>query len=217
MSQSLAYGFLDESPNLSDKEIFFCVDIISTTEKTNKSLQTIIKRARKRIVKKKLKSLYELKFHVSDEKTREYVLKEIAKHDVKIVAFAVDKEGRRVEDTPENYGIVVGATVAEYLSVYPSLSLTFDKKYTSKKQQEEFVKTSQETVHKLAVQGAQIFYNTPADSNKDSVVQLADFVAGALNVKYNQQNSHYIDIIKEKIVVEKIVKWTELKKRIVNP
>ncbi len=217
MANNLAYGFLDESPNLSDKETFFCVDIISTNEKTNKSLQTIIKRARKKILKKKLKSLYELKFHVSDDKTREYVLREIAKHDVKIVVLAVDKEGRRVEDTPENYGIVVGATVAEYLSVYPALSLTFDKKYVTRKQQEEFVKASQETIHKLAPKESQVFYNPPADSKKDNIVQLADFVAGALNVKYNQGDSHYIDIIKEKIVVEKIMKWTELKKRIVNP
>jgi len=54
MTNNLVYGFLDESPSLNDQSFFFCVDIISTSEKTNKHLQNIIKRARKKIVKKQI-------------------------------------------------------------------------------------------------------------------------------------------------------------------
>ena len=189
----------------------------STSDKTNKQLQNITKRARKRIVKKKLKSLSEIKFHDSDERTRVYVLKEIAKHDLKIVAVVIDKEGRMVRDSPLNYGIAVGATIAEMLSVYPVLNLTLDKKFTKEKQETEFLKYAQETVEKLAPKNKSVVFNPPKDSKQDSLLQLVDFVAGAMQAKYNSKDIHYVDVIKDKVVVEKMIKWTMLKKRIVNP
>ena len=170
-----------------------------------------------KIVKKKLKSLPELKFHNSDERTRKFVLKEISKQNISIVVCIIDKEGRRVADTPINYGIVVGTTIAEFLTVYPNLSLTVDKRYTNSKQQEEFQQAAQETINKFSKKGTTIFFNSPVDSRKESIVQLADFVAGAFNVKYNQDKDHYAKIVKDKVKIEKVFKWTKLKKRIANP
>lgn len=216
IKRRLAYGFLDESPSLHDKAFFFCVDIISTSEETNKKLQRIPKRARERIVRKKLKSLGEIKFNNSNEKTRLFVLSEIAKQNIDIVILVINKQKRRVKDTPVNYGIVVGAIVAEFLTIHPALSLTIDKKYTNKKQQEKFQKASQEVINKLAPKGT-VFFNPPVDSAGESIVQLADFVAGAFNFKYNREDTHYAEIIKERVKREKVVRWTELKKRIVNP
>lgn len=218
MPQGLSYGFLDESPSLSDNTLFFCVDIVSTSDKTNKKLQNIIKRARKKIVKKSLKSTKELKFHTSDEKTRVYVLSQIAKEDVTIVAIAVDKEGRRVKDTPKNYGTIVGAAIAETATLFPALNLTVDKKFPSA-QEREFIFEAQRAAQLLAKKktGLNLSLNAPVDSETESRVQLADFVAGALNVKYNSGDDHYVEIVKSKIKIEKVLKWTEIKKRIVNP
>lgn len=212
----LAYGFLDESPALSDKDFFFCVDILSTKDQTNVTLVKIIKNARKRVLKKKLRSLSEIKFHNSDEKTRVYVLQEIAKQDIKIVALIVDKKGKIVKDSPLNYGIIVGKTVAECLSICPVLNMTLDKKFTAKSQEVEFFRAVQETVEILAPKNKNLVFNQPVESEKESLVQLADFIAGAIQIKYNRRDSHYVDIIKGKIVFEEIVQWTELKKRIVN-
>lgn len=217
MMSNLVYGYLDESPALSDNALFFCVDIISTSDKISRRLQNIVKRARKRTVKKKLKSLSELKFHNSDERTRAYVLKAIAEQDVKIVVVVIDKEGRKVKDTPLNYGIAVGATITQCLSVYPVLNLTLDKKFTKEGQEAEFLRIVQETVETLAPKNKSIVFNPPKDSKEDILLQLADFVVGAMQAKYNNQESHYAGIIKAKISVEKIIKWTKLKKRIVNP
>ena len=118
MNSNLVYGFLDESPSLNDKTFFFCVDILSTSDRINKKLRNILKKTRKRIIKKKLKSVPELKFHTSDEKTRVFVLSQIAQHDVKIVVLVVDKEGRRVEDNPSNYGMVIGTTLVNTFLLY---------------------------------------------------------------------------------------------------
>lgn len=217
MRRNVVYGYLDESPSLRDEAFFFCVDILSTSDRTNKRLKNILKRARKKVLKKKLKSLSEIKFYNSDERTRTYILSEIAEYDVRVVVLVVDKEKRRVKDTPFNYGIVAGATVAEFLSVYPALNLTMDKKFTNDEQEREFLRITQETIQTLVPTGKNIFFNPPKDSKKESLLQLADFAAGAMNFKYNQHDNHYADIIKDKIVVEKVVKWTKLKKRIVNP
>ena len=78
MNNNLVYGFLDESPSFRDEAFFFCIDILSTSEKTNKRLQGILRRARKRVVKKKLRSLSEIKFNNSDERRRKFILSEIA-------------------------------------------------------------------------------------------------------------------------------------------
>lgn len=51
------------------------------------------------------------------------------------------------------------------------------------------------------------------DSQQNLVINLADFVAGAILVKYNKQNSRFSDIIQESIAFEKIVNWTELKRK----
>jgi hypothetical protein len=217
MDTTITYGFLDESSSLSDKPFYFCVTILTTGEKANTRLQNIIKRARKKIVKKKLKSLSEIKFYNSDEKTRVFILTELTKMNVEIIAVAVDKEGRRVKDTPTNYGFIVGATAAEALRIHPVLNLTMDKKFTSRKQEEECMAETQKATHILAKGKTSVSFNPPVDSTKDSLIQLADFVAGALNFKYNNNDDHYLVIVQEKITVEKVMKWTEIKKRIVTP
>lgn len=217
MPSSIVYGFLDESPSLSDKDYFFCVDIITSEEKVNNNLHKIIKKAREKIIKKKLKNIQEIKFHTSDEKTRIYILSELAKQDVEIFVLVADKEGRKVEDTPRNYAIVVGVTVAELLKFHPRLSLTVDKKYTNPKQQEEFIKESDKTIFKFGPKNISLIFNNPADSEREKTLQLADFVVGAFNSKYNQRDAHYTEIIKEKIKSEKIVKWVKIKRRMVNP
>lgn len=217
MDDKLVYGFLDESPNLSDSAYFFCVDIISTSERTNKALQNIIKRARRKTVKKQIRQLSEIKFHNSDEKTRKYILTEIAKVNIRIIVLVIDKEGRAIKDTPLNYGIAIGSTVAELLSLYPVLNITMDKKFSSIKEETESLKVTQEVIEELAPKNKNIVFNPPTDSKKEPLLQLADFVAGAMNSKYNNKDNHYAEIIEKRVIKEKKVKWASLKKRIVNP
>ncbi len=214
---AITYGFLDESSSLSDKPFYFCVTILMTREKASSRLQNIMKRARKKIVKKKLKSLSEIKFYNSDEKTRTFVLTELSKTNIEIVAVVVDKEGRRVKDTPTNYGFILGATTAEALQIHPVLNLTLDKKFTSQKQEQECMAETQKATHILTKGKSNVSFNQPVDSTKNSLIQLADFVAGALNFKYNNNDEHYLVMVKEKIAIEKVMKWTEIKKRIVTP
>jgi hypothetical protein len=42
---------------------------------------------------------------------------------------------------------------------------------------------------------------------------LPDFVAGAVLAKYNKNNPQFYDVIKDHILLEKIVNWPELKRK----
>lgn len=50
-------------------------------------------------------------------------------------------------------------------------------------------------------------------SQQNFIINLADFVAGATLAKYNKNNVQFYDIIKENILLEKIVNWPELKRK----
>lgn len=177
----------------------------------------LLKKRENELLRKKLKSVSEIKFHDSDEKTRLYVLQELAEQEIEIVVLVADKEGKKVKDNPENYGIIVGAAVAELLKIHPALNLTVDKKFTNTEEEGEFIRESQSVAIKLAPKGVSVSLNSPVDSKRDRQVQLADFVAGAFNSKYNRKDCHYTEIIKNKVKVEKVVKWVDIKKRMVKP
>lgn len=210
MSDNLTYGFLDESPNLQDKSSFFSIVIILSTNPDEKSYRSIFKRIRKNVLKKKAKEVPELKFANSTHQVRQKVLKAISKRSIKISAYILDKEGRRIPDTPENYGIVAGFAVSEALKKYPVIVLTFDKKYTKPKDQEEVEKTALKVVAKVSKKGV-LQLKEHADSKTNSILQMADYVAGAISFKYNLNDENYWEIIKDLIEQENKGSWTDIK------
>lgn len=216
MTPDFVYGFLDESPGISDSNYFFCVDIVVDSEKAGKKLSKIIRAARNRL-NKKYKDTSELKFNNTNEKTRIFILSEIAKTDLGIVVLILDKDGRRIEDNPLNYGIAVGITIIESLAVYKNIVLTVDKRYKTGKDFLEFEKTAKNVFDKLSPQGSNIILETPAESENNSGIQIADFVAGAFNSKYNRADNRYVEILRGNIKKEVVAKWTETKKRVVRP
>ena len=110
--EPLYYAYFDDSPTLAGPENHLAVAAVITLKATDKKLARIPKRVRQRIVDKKLRQLPELKFYNSDEKTRTKMLRMLADEQVEIFALVIDKEGRRVSDSPLNNGIVLGNAAA---------------------------------------------------------------------------------------------------------
>ena len=216
MNNDLVYGFLDESPNLADEKYFFCVDIIVDSQKSSHQLKNIIRKARKRLGKKP-KNISELKFNNSEEKTRIFILSEISKSDLGIVVLILDKNGRKIEDNPTNYGIAIGTAICECLLFYPHLNLTVDKKYKIGKCYQKYLETVNKVVKKLSLKNSNLILELPAESENNPGIQIADFVAGAFNAKYNHNNNHYVEILKKKIKAETVTKWTDTKMRAIRP
>jgi len=211
------FAFLDESSTLDGGSKFFCVAIVASNTGVIRNLQKIIRRIRGKTSNKKMKNLPELKFNNSNEKTRNQVLTELGEQNVHFLIFAVDKQGRRVENNPLNYGIVIGSTAVELLKIYPTASLTVDKHFTRPVQENEFRETVLNVVAKLAPSDSKLLLNKSADSQVEVGVQMADFVAGAVNACYNSKNSSYLEIIRTKIEKEICEKWVEIKRRAIKP
>lgn len=210
MRGNLTYGFLDESPNLQDKTAFFSVAIILITNPDEKSYRSIFKKIRKIVLKRKQKEVQELKFANSTHQVRIKTLKAISKRSIKVSVFILDKAGRRIPDTPENYGIVAGFAVSEALKKHPVIVLTFDKKYTKPKDQEEVEKTALKVVGKVSKKGV-LQLKEHADSRTNSILQIADYIAGAVSFKYNLNDESYWEIIKDLIEQESKESWPEIK------
>lgn len=210
MSDDLAYGFLDESPNLTDKASFFSVVIVLTTDQNEKNYQSIFKRIRKNELKGKKKDIPELKFASSTDRVRTKTLQAISKRSIKVSAFVIDKTGRRIPDTPENYGIVVGFAVSGALKRHPVIILTVDKKYTKPQDQEEVEKTTLKVVGKVSKKGV-LQFKEHADSKSNSILQIADFIAGAISYKYNLKDNTYSKIIGNLIEQEELESWPNIK------
>ena len=104
--EPLYYAYSDDSPILTGPENHLAVAVVVTLKAGDKKLARIPKRVRQRIMGKELRQLPELKFYNSDEKTRMRMLQMLAGEQVEIFALVVDKEGRKVSDSPLNNGLV---------------------------------------------------------------------------------------------------------------
>jgi len=160
---------------------------------------------------KKLRQVPEVKFYNSDDRVRRTVLEMISRQDVELAIYVVDKEGRRIDDAPANYGVVVGSAVSTLLrEVNSRMSLTVDKKYTSPEDREVFTQVV-EAIAAIQAPDSFLSLTTHAESHRESLVQLADFVVGSAHQKYNRGDAGYLEIVSEKILLERVAKWTDIK------
>ena len=127
---------------------------------------------------------------------------------VEVAVTVVDKVGRQVPDTPEHYGMVVGQAAMDYLRRRPRFDLTVDKRYTNPKSETRF----RHTVLRIASTVANATFRlTTLQSEREPLLQLADFVAGAFQRKYNSGDTRFADLIVGRVVSEKVYEWPTLK------
>lgn len=206
--------FIDESGALTDPNDRFVV-VAAVASSNPSSLIKLIPRARKRISlkKKRLKRerlISEFKFRNVGDKTKERILREIAKSDVKLFVLVCDKENRRVEDNPESYAILVSFLVSLCLPRLVRVSkLIIDRHFNQPDKQRKLNRE----IRKLLNREVMV---THVDSLTDSRVDIADFVAGATLREARGKGSGFKEIIKSKIVVEKRVIWRKLKEKVVK-
>ena len=104
---TILYAGLDESGSLTADSPFFSMAVVVTPDPL--SLRHLIRRAASRSGKRlgrPLKDATEIKWHNASQRIRVLALAELAEADVEIFALTVLKGGRRIEDRPENYGIL---------------------------------------------------------------------------------------------------------------
>ncbi|TAL62807.1 MAG: hypothetical protein EPN88_12890 [Bacteroidetes bacterium] len=203
------YALIDESGRIydpNDKILVFAVVIADNLS----GLEKIIIRARQRVPKKgkrRMERLSEIKFSLTGDNTRFFILKELAKYQVKIYSLIIDKQGRKIQDNPENYAFLIEEILKTPIRDNPNLThILIDRHFTFITQREKF------NLYMQKRYGNKLFIEH-VDSLQNPVITIADFVAGAVRVAYTKKILRFKECIEKFVMEEKIHTWREIKKR----
>lgn len=202
------YVLIDESGTLPDQKDKFIV-IAGIGINVIKEAKNLISRILKSLRQRKIK-LKEVKFYYAGERTKRQILSSIVSAELEIFAIVIDKRGRKIPDTPENFALSVGELIKEINLWQPKkeLKIFIDRHFHKKGDEKNFDQLIQKEI------GEDLRYTVQhVDSQQNFIINLVDFVAGAILAKYNKNNLQFYDIIKEHILLEKIVNWPELKRK----
>lgn len=169
-------------------------------------LRKAVVKTRKHL-RKKLKNIPELKAKHTPQKVVARFLQYVVELDVEVVTAILDKRTAPVCSEPEDwYRLVCAEAVWPCFEKYGWLYLVLDRRYTDKKRR---VKLNHSVLSKTfnSAQGPRAFMAEieHLDSAQEKGVQVADAVAWSIGQKYERGNDRFYEIIKDKIIVEKVL------------
>ena len=203
---AIVYAGLDESGSLTADSPFFVMAAVVTSEP--QVLRHLTPRAVTRSGKRLGRSANnagEIKWRNASQRIRALVLAELAAAEVELFTLTVLKGGRRIEDTPDNYGILVCELLNLCWSVYPNVALAIDRHFTSPAQ--------------IATVNTWIYRRWPppgvlsivhADSQHNTLVQLADMVAGSVYA-WHKSGDRTMELIAKKFRSTEVKDWRSIK------
>ncbi len=200
----MKYVFLDESGELgfSNKSSkFFTITLLVCGVKEEQELSRILKKIRLRILKKSLKQSPEIKWNNSNDLIRFKILERVLKIEFEIFSIILDKS--KVYDYLKNkkhklYNYLTNLIMNE-CSLNDSFELIVDRSKNNRSLRDDFnryIKSNVTKSDKIIIKHE--------DSNSNGTLQVLDFVSGAIFNKYEFNNNSYYNIIKEKIILEKL-------------
>lgn len=203
----MRYALIDESGRLADRKDKIVVFVALVT-KSLLNLDKIIPRVKKKLPlkgkRRKEKTLAEIKFSTTGEKTRVLTLEIIAKQDFQIFTLVIDKEGRKIIDNPANYAHLIASLLKPAIKKFPNLThIIIDRHFTYILHREKFNDLVQKILNR------ELFVEH-LDSQQNTIVSLPDFVAGAIREAVTKNNLKYKEIIQKLIVGERKTAWRKL-------
>ena len=207
-SPAIMYAGLDESGSLTADSPFFSMAVIVTSDPL--SLRHLIRRAASRSGKRlgrPLKNAAEIKWNNASQRIRALALAELAETDADLFALTVLKGGRRIEDTPENYGILACEVLSLSWRLYPNVSLALDRHFTSAAQ----VAAVDTLIHRKWPSHG-VLSVVHVDSQRNSLVQLADLVAGSVYA-WHKSGDRSMQLISGKFGASLVEDWRHIKSR----
>jgi len=198
--------FIDESGTLPDpKDQVVIVAAVGTN--LPQKLINVSKSVRK-YLKTSKKTMSEIKFYKAGEKTKKKFLQELARQNVEIFTLTVEKHGQKIADTPENFALLCWLLLEDCFLFYKNQTkeIVFDCHFHKLKDQKEFNQTL------INLLGERLPFNH-VDSQKDSRVNAADMIAGSVLWLKTGRDKKFYQIIKRKIISEKVLNWKEAKRK----
>lgn len=198
--------FIDESGTLPDPKDKVVI-IASVGTNSPESIELIFKSLRKK--NKFKKPVSEIKFYTAGQQTKELFFQKIVQNNFSIFILTVDKIGRAIPDTPENFSILIGLLLEDIFSFYPNIKeIVLDKHFSRDKDVGEFNRFLKNFLQKPSISLKHV------DSKKNKYINVADMVAGAVLAKETGKTSRFYNLIRNKIISEKRLNWPEAKRRL---
>jgi len=200
--------FIDESGTLPDPKDKFIV-ICGVGVKKIKEAENIFSRIRFSLRQRKIR-VQEIKFYSAGQNTKRQFLSGIVSGNFEIFTLVVDKKGRKIADTPENFALLVADLIGEINLWYKVKKINFviDRHFYRKIDEYGFNQFLKAKVNKgLRAPIKHI------DSEQNFLVNIADMSAGAILWKYHGKDLQFYNLVKENIIIEKIVSWPEIKRK----
>lgn len=198
--------FIDESgtlPDIKDQVIIVAAVGSLTPAKLSKLFSSKIK-----IEQLKRKST-EIKYYTAGDRTKQKFFENLCKTDIDIYLLIVDKLGRKIADTPTNFGVLNSVLLNELFNFYPgSFELVFDRHFQRPKDLEEF----NNQLKALLPDRKIIISHISSQENK--LVNVADMVAGATLAHFTSKESRFYEMIQPRVILEIKIKWPEVKERL---
>ncbi|MGV8177006.1 MAG: DUF3800 domain-containing protein [Candidatus Bilamarchaeaceae archaeon] len=199
MNEHIEFLFIDESGDLGKLGTkYFTIVVLAIHEP--KHLVRIIKQARERKLKKKLKELPELKANNSDDHVRKYILEKINACDCSISAVVIPKDKIReylFDHKNKLYNYLCGILMEQISLNVDIVDITIDKRDNNKLLRDDFnnyiegkIKGRRKEI-KVCIKHL--------ESHSSNELQAVDFVAWAVHRKFTYGDSQYYDIIKSRI------------------
>lgn len=200
--------FIDESgtlPDIKDKVI-----VLAAVGSTNSGeILDIIKSLRKDLKNKK-ELTEEIKFYNSGQKTKTKFLTELSNTQIEIFVLILDKNKQKIPDTPQNYAILSWLLIQECMVFYKKEDieeLIFDRHF----QRDIDIKKFNELFYDLLKIRLPI---SDVNSKENSLVNIADMIAGAVFSNKTGKSDKFYKIIKNRIISEVTLNWKEGKRKI---
>jgi len=203
--------FIDESGTLPDPKDKFVV-ICGVGVKRIKEAENIFTRILTSLKRRKIR-IREIKFYHAGQNTKRQFLSGMASAGFEIFALVVDKKGRKITDSPENFVVLISDLANEINLWYKpdKLNIILDRHFSRKIDENKFNEFLKQKVNRgLKYQIKHI------DSQQNFLVNIADMAAGAVLWKYSGKDLQFYNLIKENIVIEKIINWPEIKRKSLN-
>jgi len=197
--------FIDESGTLPDPEDRVII-VAAVGTRSPDRIEKVMRKVRK---KAKFKSKSgELKYYTAGEKTKVLFFKEIAREQLGIFILTVEKMGRKIPDAPKHFAVLCWLLLADVFNFYPQVGeIVFDRHFHKDKDIKEFNGYLKNLLGKLP----KIKH---VDSKKDTRVNVADMVAGAVLAKEVGKEKRFYKMLKKQIISIARINWPEAKRRL---
>jgi len=204
----LVYAGLDEAGSLSANTPLFTMAVVISHQPH--SLAQLIRRAARRSgkrLRRKRKNASELKWSNASHRIRSRVISSLSVSEADVYTLTVLKKGRRIKDTPDNYAILACELLKLCWEAHPNVVLSLDRHFTSP----AHVATVNTLIHRYwPPQG--VLSVSHVDSQRNPLVQLADFVAGS-TYSYHKEGNFTIRLLSNNLNANIVDDWQSVKAR----